>query len=122
MSGQSFANIVVCITSPGRKARVIIIITLLPYFECRIMIESPEWLAAYKRYDEAETSLMKMAAWNGVRKPQFVLKRESDTLLDGMGNVTEKVKDEDIAMTVPVGDLFTDPKLRLHLAVSSILM
>ena len=87
-----------------------------------MMVESPEWLAAFKRYDEAEMSLRKMAAWNGVPKPQFVLKRDDDTLLDGMGNGTENIKDKEIAMTVPVGDLLTDPKMRLHLAVSSILM
>ena len=50
------------------------------------MPESPEWLTAYKHYDEAERNLKKMASWNGVPAPHLSLKREEDLLLHDKWN------------------------------------
>ena len=44
---------------------------------CRIMVESPWWLAAKKRYKEAEEVLEKIAKWNKVPVASIHLRRHN---------------------------------------------
>jgi hypothetical protein len=91
------------------------------------MPESPQWLFAYKRYDEAEVNLKKMASWNGVPAPRLSLKKEQHLLPKDTNcsdnNATDSSAPTDISITikVPVSDLYRDVKLRTQLLISSLL-
>ena len=79
----------------------------------RIMIESPEWLTSYSKYEEANDSIKKMAKWNGVSSPCFRLRIVDEEY--------ESELKKDAAMKVPVKDIFADPKLRIHFLIANFL-
>ena len=61
---------------------------------CRVMVESPWWLAAKKRYGEAEQVLEKIAKWNKVPVTAIHLRRH-DQVHDSTALSTEtKVGEE----------------------------
>ena len=64
---------------------------MYPYY--RIIPESPLWLAANKRYNEADEILQKMARYNGVKTGGRLLQKETD---DSRRNKKKKKRNESV--------------------------
>ena len=107
----------------------------------RILPESPIWLVANKRYDEAERVLQQMARLNGVKVNGRLLpgegqelavidKEDQEKRVESSENPLLKVKEKEAegkeeklcsADDLRFHHLFTDPKLRKHMIVSMLL-
>ena len=105
----------------------------------RFLTESVPWLVVQKRHKEAEKVLRKMAKRNKVKIDGNILKpreeaypfiseitydetagdAETDDLKNNIQNGMLKRKEKE-ASSVPLRDLFSDPKLRLHLVICNV--